>query len=307
MSEHEGILAELEQRVDVVTAIRLDGRELTFLTNSQFPYKRVCNLLLAEPETVCWLNSLPQGACLWDVGANMGVFTLYAAGIRDAEVYAFEPEASNFALLNKNIALSGLGDKIKSFCLGLGDKTGLNTLYKFLDFESAAINSIGAEVDAHLKPKKSLYQQGVMVFRGDDLCTEQGVPAPAYIKIDVDGIEHLIINGMDKLLEAGCQSLIVELNTQLPEHQSVIRRLTEKGFYTHQSLVEETMIKSGYWEGMVNMIFHKDREALARIYTELERELKSSADLQAYRACFDEGKEYLSKTAELRVERHAHR
>jgi FkbM family methyltransferase len=42
------------------------------------------------------------------VGANVGMYTIWAAATRNARVYAFEPEAQNYATLNRNIALNNL-------------------------------------------------------------------------------------------------------------------------------------------------------------------------------------------------------
>lgn len=270
---HNEMLAALAERQDLIATLHLDGGDLQFLTNAPFPYRRVCNLLASEPETLCWLSSAPTGAELWDIGANMGMYSLYAARICQLQVRAFEPEAGNFALLNRNIMLNQLGHQITSYCVGLSNHSGLSTLFKHLDFESSAINSIGVELDAHLQPHKSVHQQGIAVFRGDDLVTQHQLPSPSYIKIDVDGIEHLIIEGMADLLSHGCQSVLVELNINLPEHQQAMQLLQHAGLHICPELTDLTTITTGYWQGLVNLIAHRDPLVLANILAKLKHTL----------------------------------
>src|SRR5690348_10867014 len=41
-----------------------------------------------EPETLAWIDSLPTGSTLWDVGANVGLYSCYAAKARNCRVFA---------------------------------------------------------------------------------------------------------------------------------------------------------------------------------------------------------------------------
>ena len=63
-----------------------------------------------EPETIGWLDTLAADDILWDVGANVGMYSIYAARFRRCKVIAFEPESQNFAVLVRNISLNGLQD-----------------------------------------------------------------------------------------------------------------------------------------------------------------------------------------------------
>src|SRR5512139_1901242 len=56
-----------------------------------------------EPETIAWIDSFEPGACFWDIGANVGVYSLYAASLdRGLDIYAFEPAEPNFQQLARN-------------------------------------------------------------------------------------------------------------------------------------------------------------------------------------------------------------
>lgn len=307
MNHHDQTLALLEQREDIISTLDVAGTGLQFLTNALFPYQRVCNLLVSEPETLCWLKSAPTGSELWDVGANMGIYSVYAAAICHLQVRAFEPEAGNFALLNRNIMLNDLGGAITSYCCGLSDHSGLTTLYKHHDFESSAINSVGVELDAHLKPHKAVHRQGIAVFSGDDLIAHHQLPPPAYIKIDVDGIEHLIVNGMSGLLKSSCQSLLVELNTELPEHQRAIERISQSGLHICEELTAMTTIKSGYWKGLVNLIAHRDPLVLEQIREQLKTTFETDQSLARYQQMLAEKRAAYAHPEKVTINYRKHR
>ena len=56
-----------------------------------------------EPETFEFIEAMPEGSCFWDIGANIGVFSLYAALCGQSRVLAFEPSSASYAALNRNI------------------------------------------------------------------------------------------------------------------------------------------------------------------------------------------------------------
>ena len=59
---------------------------------------RAMSALTKQPATIEWIDSFSPGSVFWDVGANVGVYALYAARRGDAKVVAFEPAAVNFFL-----------------------------------------------------------------------------------------------------------------------------------------------------------------------------------------------------------------
>ena len=81
-----------------------------------------------EPETLRWLDELDVDDVLWDVGANVGMYSLYAGKFRGCRVVAFEPEAQNYALLVDNFALNGLGDRCFPVMTALYDSDGFGYL-----------------------------------------------------------------------------------------------------------------------------------------------------------------------------------
>jgi FkbM family methyltransferase len=81
-----------------------------------------------QREPVAWIESLPADAVLWDIGANVGLYAIYAAK-RGVRVLAFEPAASTLAVLTRNIELNAVSDKVAAYGVALSDKTKLDALY----------------------------------------------------------------------------------------------------------------------------------------------------------------------------------
>lgn len=145
-----------------------------------------------EPETLAWIDSLPPGV-LWDVGANIGLYSLYAAK-RGLRVFAFEPSPMNFAVLCRNVAINKV--PVETYCVALGDQTGLGHLHvRTLRFGQA---------DAGLYAEEPL-EVSTMMFRADDF----PAPKPDYLKIDIDGAEDRLLAGAPKTL-AGARQIQIE-------------------------------------------------------------------------------------------------
>ena len=105
--------AELSKRLVPLVSAELPGAgEIKFLCPSEMAVHRARTATTREPDTIAWIDGFEPGSVLWDIGANVGVYSLYAALARDVRVVAFEPAAANFFLLTRNIALNGLNAKI---------------------------------------------------------------------------------------------------------------------------------------------------------------------------------------------------
>jgi precorrin-6B methylase 2 len=73
--------------------------QILFLNHSGVSY----TIMTKEPDSMQWIDAMQSGSVFWDIGANVGVLTLYAAMRGDLEVWAFEPAAVNYS----NLVASG--------------------------------------------------------------------------------------------------------------------------------------------------------------------------------------------------------
>lgn len=164
-----------------------------------------------EPETLDWIDGFLGGDVFFDIGANIGVYSLYAAK-NGASVFSFEPESQNFSGLVVNSFYNKLTN-IKPFCLALSNEQG---------FDMLSVMSINPGDSQHnLGGANKFYERNTCGLQGiykcsiDDLIGEYGLPVPQHIKIDVDGLEDLIIEGANKTFSNNqFKSLLIEISSK---------------------------------------------------------------------------------------------
>ena len=162
---------------------------IKFFCPGRWPYSR--SDMGKEPNTYLWLETLRPGEVLWDVGANVGVYSLYAAA-KGHTVCAFEAEASNFSVLVKNIDLNSFDSRITALNIAIGARTGMGRLA----IGNPAIG--GAQHRLHQDRDEG---RAVIAYAGADIPKLLGLPEPHHIKIDVDGSELDVVRGLEPLLE----------------------------------------------------------------------------------------------------------
>lgn len=176
---------------------------------------------------------------LFDVGANIGLYSLYFAKAGNGKVVAFRPNILNLLPLVQNINTNNLQDKIVLVPMPLTDQ---NTVSNFLlsDFElGSAMSAFGSDYgwDGNLLKSIASYQTtGVSIDNLLNLYPDLG--KPNLIKLDVDGIESLILRGaMSTLSGPGVRSILVEVNPQLHANKVLIEgMLTSLEFSKRQGL-----------------------------------------------------------------------
>jgi len=179
-----------------------------------------------EPETVAWIDGMPDDAVFWDIGANVGVYSVYA-GRRGLRVLAFEPWVSTHAVLIDNVARNGVGDQVQTFTIALAAKTGIDALYMEEGRREAghALHSFGTPLTV-LGTIRRGFRQTAIGFAIDDFIRQFAVPAPTHVKLDVDGIETDILQGGAVTLTEATREVIIEiLDAENPAQAADIRRL----------------------------------------------------------------------------------
>ena len=146
------------------------------------------------------------GGTFYDIGANVGFFTLVGAQLvgERGHVVAFEPAPATAALLSANVARNGL-DRVRLLDIALGDRTGE------AHFAVMAENQYGRM--AHLDDGSiaTVEQIGVRVERLDAL-VDEGLPPPTIIKMDIEGAETEALRGMETTLREHHPVVLCELH-----------------------------------------------------------------------------------------------
>ena len=209
-----------------------------------------------EPETIRWIKGFQPGDKFIDVGANVGIYSLFAA-FRGISVVAIEPDSLNYALLNQNIRINNYGEKILPFCLAMHDETKFSE-FNISGFEwGGALNSFDNNLDYKGDRFKPVHSQGVY-GTSLDIFLEKLSLKPNHLKIDVDGNEYLILLGAKKFLKSDfLKSILVELDEKRKDYQPSIKLIEEFGF----TLVEKTHAKILIMENSLQhiIIFSKKR------------------------------------------------
>lgn len=78
--------------------------------------------------------------------------------------------------------------------------------------------------------------------------------AKLHVKVDVDGIEHKVVSSAENALKSGqVQSMLIELNTNLDEHNHIIEQMSDFGY---SLMVDDRAIRDdGHFKGIGNHIF----------------------------------------------------
>lgn len=219
---------------------------------------RVESLLSKEPVTIAWIDSFREGDVLVDVGANVGMYSILAAKARGVRVFAFEPESQNYALLNRNILLNDLGNRVSAYCLAISDQAGYSELHLATLHVGGSCHSFGEPVDFNHQPMQPAFSQGCVAATLDDLVERGVVDAPHHIKIDVDGFENKVVAGAMRTLKGGSvQSLLIEVNPNLEDHRQMVSKLNEMDFIHDPGQVAAAERQSGAFKGVAEILFRR--------------------------------------------------
>jgi FkbM family methyltransferase len=227
---------------------------LTFILPNQQCAWRVQTLLTKEPDTIQWIRNMEAGKTLFDVGANMGQYSMLAAKA-GLTVHAFEPEAQNFALMARNFALNQL-QNCTAWPVALSDHPSMDILYLSGMNAGGSCHAYGASTDYHGNAKQFPFSQGSISTTMDHFAAKYG--KPDYIKIDVDGFEHLVCQGGDVCL-IHAKSVLIEINTKYKEHMGLVETMVHHyGYNFDEAQALESRRKEGPFTGIGNIIFYRD-------------------------------------------------
>ena len=217
---------------------------------------RVNTLFTKEPDTIEWIAGFEPDAVLVDIGANVGMYTIWSAKTRGTRVFAFEPESQNYAILNLNIIRNGLAGRAIAYCASLSETPGFGRLALSAFMLGGSVHQFANSSEA--SPKQAAFIQGSYSTTLDILVSEGVVPVPTYVKIDVDGIEPQIVRGARKTFaNPGVKSVLIEVDTRIEDHWNMVDLMLELGFdYSHEQ-VERAQRKEGPFKGVGNYVFRR--------------------------------------------------
>jgi FkbM family methyltransferase len=158
-----------------------------------------------EPDMVKLFSALIRpGDLVLDVGANIGC-TSILFGQHARQVLSFEPSPSTFLLLQKNLAAAGMCN-VEAVNAGLGNSAGT------FELTFAPDNRSGGFVSNLTRASAGHQVEEIRIVNGDRYLGDAGIGQVDFIKIDVEGFERNVIEGLRDTIERGKPVVVLELN-----------------------------------------------------------------------------------------------
>ena len=191
--------------------ISINGIIYNFSTPNRLCDYRVKSLLTKEPETINWIDSFSNDSIFWDIGANVGMYSVYAAKSKECKTYCFEPSVFNLEILARNIFLNKLNSKIIIMPFAVSNKMSEADLNMTSMEMGGALSSYDKTYGEDGEEMKVIFNYPIFGISIDEININLDIETPDYIKIDVDGIELLILSGGKKVLKK-VKGVLIELS-----------------------------------------------------------------------------------------------
>ena len=215
--------------------IKIGKKNFKFFVPNNLIKWRIDTFFEKEPETIEWIDGFKLNKfTFWDIGANIGQYAIYcAAKHKNSIIIAFEPSANNLRVLCRNIAINKFYKKIKLLPIAL---TNIENDFQILEendvAEGSAHNNFGktkTKRDNNLK--YTTYGTSI-----NYLIKNKILRIPNYIKIDVDGIELLILLGAGNfLLNKDIKEISIEINkNKRTQYKKILKIMKKNNFEVSQ-------------------------------------------------------------------------
>jgi FkbM family methyltransferase len=237
--------------------------EMKFYIPNRLIDWRIKTFYTKEPETLEWIDKFEEESCFWDIGANIGLYSIYSATkLNKVKVYSFEPSTSNLGVLSRNIYINSFQKKISIIPFALSDKNGMYiSSLKESDFmQGGAENGFSVNFDWNGDVFKQKNEYNTVGSSIDYLIKNNILEIPNYIKIDVDGIEHLILKGgLETLKNNKIKSVLIEINFDFKDqHEKCMKIMKLCNYKLHKKEHSELFNDSKY-SNQYNCIFIKNK------------------------------------------------
>ncbi|MBU2101092.1 FkbM family methyltransferase [Candidatus Micrarchaeota archaeon] len=163
---------------------------------------------------------LNKTSVVFDIGAQIGIFSVFIAG-KARKIFSFEPVPENFELLEENIKLNGLEEKVKTFNLAVSSKKGKEKI--FLNSNNSGGHSIfgkGSFIEVNSVDLKEIFE-------------ENRIEECDLLKIDVEGAEYNILYALPEKFFQRIKQIVMEcheIDLKQKNFHSMIVFLESKGF-----------------------------------------------------------------------------
>tara|TARA_B100001057_G_C22849539_1_gene950403 strand:+ start:2146 stop:3000 length:855 start_codon:yes stop_codon:yes gene_type:complete len=212
--------------------LNLLGKKVKFFCPNHLINFRIDTFFSKEPETINWINNFKnknKEIIFWDIGANIGLYSVYASLKHKNKIrtISFEPSNNNLRILSRNISLNNLQKKIYINSLALGRKK--TNYQQFADdqfIEGSAFNQLRNDIKKRKNNAYTLLSSSI-----DKMSEINKNLFPNYIKIDVDGNELDILTGGKKTFKKKfVHSVLIEIDEKSKDYKKILNFFKKNNF-----------------------------------------------------------------------------
>lgn len=258
-------------KINLIKIFLKDGNERLYLFNKVS--------FVVEKDLINWIDSFRNKDVFYDIGSNVGMFSIYAAKKKKLNVVCFEPHYANCETFLYNVRLNNVEKNIILFPLLLSNKIKISK-FSLRDLTpSAAKNEIthakskyiiGENVNTNSKSKKKRNSESILdsaltinalTDTLDNIINKYKLLRPTKVKIDVDGAEFIILNGFRGNLRY-VSEIMIEMYERDVDYFKCYKDFKDKNIETSKikndyflgNKIEENFIKNPYFEEIEKLL-----------------------------------------------------
>ena len=220
---------------------------------------RIKTFYTKEPETLEWIDSFEKNSTFWDIGANIGLYSIYCGKRnKSTKIFSFEPSTSNLRVLSRNTYINELEKKITIVPMPLLNINGIKPfmMHESSFVEGEAENSFKVNFDWQGNKFNSANNYSLFGTSIDFLVENNILQLPDYIKIDVDGVEHFILEGSLRTLKnKKIKSILIELNEDFKEQFKTCNKILKDSGFKLLKKEHSQMFENSIYSNVYNHIF----------------------------------------------------
>ena len=203
---------------------------------------RIKSFFTKEPETIEWMNSFGgKKKVLYDIGANIGIYSVYYAKKFNSTVYSFEPQFVNLNLIAKNIQINNINKNVIIMPFPVFNKNKISNFF-FGEFIGGYAEATFSKINV---PQIQKYYYKTIGLSLDQLYELNCIKFPNLIKIDVDGNEEQVIEGLKKIIKKAKKITILIENT----YKNSSKKIDSKLKTLKLKKIKQTQVNSIWTKG----------------------------------------------------------
>ena len=207
------------KKIDNFETVDVNNKEIFILDKNYTTNYRIKTFFSKEPETLIWIDKFKNKSVFWDIGANIGLYSLYSQFLnKEIEVISFEPSILNLPSLIKNIHKNKLENNISVITNPIYNNSLINK-FNLSDIEEGAANSNFNSTELANSTKLS-YKTNSLDFK--NIKEIYDMKTPDYVKIDVDGNEFQILESLLSNYQT-IKSILIEVNKNADKIEAILK------------------------------------------------------------------------------------